>query len=82
MQKSEATKLAKVINYFSKGHHGEIWEATTEPVKEGDWKVKVRLTNSAFTHELNALMMVVNNTMPKSCYQWIDDDEEILWKIW
>lgn len=82
MTKSEATKLAKVINYFTTGFQGKVWEAETHICFGKEWKVEVRVKSTAFTHEANALMMVVSNTKFTSTKQITDDEGEIIWKIW
>lgn len=82
MQKSEATKLANVINYFTKGFQGEVWQAEVHPCYEKEWKVVVKIRSRAFRHEINALMMVVENTRFTSCRQGVDDEGEIVWKVW
>lgn len=82
MQKSEATKLAKVINYFATGFQGKVWEAEINLCFGNEWKVEVKVCSTAFTHELNALMMIVANTQFTSCKQRVDDNGEIIWKVW
>lgn len=82
MTKSKATELAKVINYFAAGYQGEVWQAEIYPGKEEDWKVEVKVRRLAFKHELNALMMVVDNTRFTSCSQRVDDNGELIWRIW
>lgn len=82
MQKSEATKLANVINYFAKGFQGEVWQAEVHPYMGKEWKVVVKVKNSVFRHEINALMLVVENTRFTSCRQVVDDEGDIVWKVW
>lgn len=82
MQKSEATKLAKVINYFASVYRKEIWQANPRLYFEKEWCIEVELTNTAFRHELNALMMVINSTIVADCHQRIDNNGEIIWAIW
>lgn len=82
MTKSQATELAKVINYFANEYQNKVWDAKASNYFENEWKVEVRLNNSAFQHELNALMMIVNNNVTSAVYQEVDDNKEIYWKIW
>ena len=82
MTKSEATKLASVINYFTKGYQGEVWQAEIRPYYKKEWEVTAKLKSSAFKHELNAIMLVVENTRFTSCKQAVNIDGEIVWKIW
>lgn len=82
MQKSKATKLAKVINYFANEWRTNAWEAELHPHFENKWKIVVKINNSAYRHELNALMMVINNNVTSAVYQEANDKGEIVWQIW
>ena len=82
MTKSKATKLAKIINYFANEWPNNVWEAELHTYYEKEYKVIVKLNNSAYRHELNALMMVINNNVTSSVYQEVDDEGEIIWKVW
>lgn len=82
MTKAKATKLEKIINYFANEWPTDVWEAKLHPYFEKEWKIEVKLNNSAYRHELNALMMVINNNVTSSVYQQMDDEGEIIWKIW
>lgn len=82
MQKIKAKRLENVINYFANEFTNNVWEAELQHHFEKDWKVEVRLNNSAYRHELNALMMLVNSTITVSVFQEVDDNKQIVWKIW
>ena len=41
----------------------------------------VSCTNSAYKHELNALMMAVDGFGFCSCYQRVDEDNDIVWEV-
>ena len=82
MQKSKAIKLEKIINYFANEWSTNVWEAKLDLYFEKEWKIAVKLNNSAYRHELNALMMLINNNVTSSVYQEVDDEGEIIWKIW
>lgn len=82
MTESDATRIANVINYFNEGYQNVVWKAEIKPDMGKEWKVVVRKENRAFKHELNALMMVIQSTMFTTCNQIVDDDGEIVWRIW
>lgn len=42
--------------------------------------LEVWCTNSAYRHELNALMMSVDGFAFCSCYQKVDEDNNIVWE--
>lgn len=82
MTKSKATKLTKIINYFANEWPDNVWEAELHTYFEKEYKVMVKLNKAAYRHELNALMLVINNNVTSSVYQEVDDKGEIVWKIW
>ena len=82
MQKSKAKELVKIINYFANEMAKNVWEAETEVHYKTDWEIKVYLKNSAYRHELSALMMLINSTITVSVFQEVDDSKLIFWRIW
>lgn len=82
MNKMEAAKLAKVINYFANEMRDNVWEAEVKAHFTKNWVVKVHLNNTAYRHELNALMMIVDNTITASVFQEVDKENQIIWRAW
>lgn len=82
MQKSKATKLAKIINYFANEWQTDLWEAEVSKFSGKEWQIKIKIKNSAYLSELHALMMVISYTITPSVYQRVDENNEIYWKLW
>ena len=82
MTEEKAKKLVEVLNFFSNENYCYCWESEASNYFEKEWKVEVRLTNSAYRHELNALMMLINNNVTSAVYPEVDDNQKIYWKIW
>lgn len=38
-------------------------------------------TNTAYRHELNALMMAIDGFAFCSCYQRVDDENNVVWEV-
>lgn len=46
------------------------------------YEVRVHKGNTAYDHEVNALVMAIDGCLPVSAWQEVDENGKIYWKIW
>ena len=52
-----------------------------ENIADG-YEVRVLTGNSAYDHEVNALVMAIDGCQHVTAWQEVDENGKILWKIW
>ena len=82
MKKKEMKQLRRIIEQVASKREaaGLSFKEVTFGSKNCVCYLEVWCTNSAYKHELNAIMMAVDGFAFCSCYQRVDEDNNIVWE--
>lgn len=82
MTKKEMKQLRRIIEQVaSKREAANLFFKEVDFGEDCDCNyLRVGSSNSAYKHELNALMMAVDGFGFCSCYQKVDEDNNIVWE--
>lgn len=70
------------MEFLNEGHEHKPFECKIcENAAEG-YEVRVYLGNSAYRHEVDALVMAIDGCRHMTAWQRVDDEGNIYWKIW
>lgn len=47
-----------------------------------NWAIYVKSGNTAYRHELNAMIMALDGCLSVGAWQEKDDDNDIVWRLW
>lgn len=84
MTRKEMKQLRRIITLVASKREaaGLNFNDVCFGIKGNVCHLKVWCTNSAYKHELNALMMSVEGFGFCSCYQTVDEDYNIVWECY
>lgn len=70
------------MEFLNDGQKNKPFECKIcENVVDG-YEVRVYVGNTAYDHELNALVMAIDGCLPVSVWQKVDENGKFYWKIW
>lgn len=84
MTKKEMKQLRRIIELIASKREaaGLNFKEESYGIKDSVNYLHVWCTNSAYRHELNALMMAIDGFAFCSCYQRVDKDNNVVWEVY
>lgn len=81
MKKSTAKEVIKVCEFIQSNRESSLWHVELIEAYNKDYRVKVASRNTAYRHELNALVMVLDGC--GVCCTMVDNDpdENLCWEL-
>lgn len=70
------------MEFLNDGRERKPFECKIQERMGNDYEVQVYLGNTAYKHEVGALVMAIEGCQRVTAWQNVDDDGEIYWNIW
>lgn len=83
MTKKEMKQLRRLLELVASKREeiGLNFKVESYGLKNSVNYLYVWCSNSAYRHELNALMMAIDGFAFCSCYQRVDDENNVVWEV-
>ena len=70
------------MEFLNDGRERKPFECKIRQNLVNDYEVRVYLGNTAYKHEVGALVMAIEGCQRVSAWQRVDEDGEIFWILW
>lgn len=70
------------MEFLNDGRERKPFECKIRVGLTHDYEVRVHLGNTAYKHEVGALVMAIEGCQRVNAWQRVDDDGEIYWVLW
>lgn len=81
MKKSQVEKIESFIKFLNTKHEITPFEYEINEYFEGDYKLILRVVNTAYLNEANALAMVIDGCTYLNTRLKYDSEKGVIWEI-
>ena len=70
------------MEFLNVDRENELFKCEIDERMEKDFAIYVTTENSAYKHEVNALIMALDGLLNIAAWQELDDNNNIVWRLW